>query len=109
MEVAVVEEEAVVAAVAARRLRECSFEFLLLPSPLALHLALQPRHVAAALVRLAQLRFELEQTAADAALGAEAERLLEVGGEGGGVEQHGGFVDLLVGAHLRRWGRRRRW
>ena len=108
MEVAVVEEEAVVvAAVAARRLRECSFEFLLLPSPLALHLALQPRHVPTALVRFAQLGFEFQQTAADAALGAEAERLLEVGGEGGGVEQHGGFVDLLVGAHLGGWGRRR--
>ena len=94
---------------AARHLRECSFEFLLLPSPLALHLALQPRHVATPLVCLAQLRLELQQTAADTALGAEAERLLEVGGEGGGVEQHGGFVDLLVGAHLGGWGRMLRW
>ena len=108
MEVAVVEEEAAaVVAVAARHLREGRFQLRLLPSPLALHLALQPRHVAAALVRLAQLRFELQQTAADTALGAEAERLLEVGGEGGGVEQHGRFVDLLVSAHLGGWGRRR--
>ena len=94
-------------AVAARHLRECSFEFLLLPSPLALHLLLQPPDVPTPLVRLAQLRFELQQTAADTALGAEAERLLEIGGEGGGVEQHGRFVDLLVGAHLGGWGRRR--
>ena len=91
----------------ARHLREGRFQLRLLPRPLPFHLALQPRHVAAAFVRLAQLRLELQQTAADAALGAEAERLLEVGGEGGGVEQHGGFVDLLVGAHLGGWGRRR--
>ena len=67
---------------AARHLRECGFPFLLLASALALHLALQPRHVAAAFVRLAQLSLELQQTAADAALGAEAE-LREVGAEGG--------------------------
>ena len=101
------EAAVVVAAVAARHLRQCRFQLRLLPSALPFHLALQPRHVAATLVRLAQLRLELEQPAADAALGAEAERLLEVGGEGGGVEQHGGFVDLLVGAHLGGWGRRR--
>ena len=87
----------------ARHLRECSFEFRLLPRPLPFHLALQPRHVATTLVRLAQLRLKLQQTATDTALGAEAERLLEVGGEGGGVEQHGGFVDLLMGAHLGGW------
>ncbi len=55
-------------AVAARHLRECSFEFLLLPNSLALHLLLQPPDVPSALVRLAQLRLELEQTAADTAL-----------------------------------------